>query len=117
MMKRIFYILTGLALLGSCVPAGEFSQLTDKSNSLQGERDELMAENEQLTVENREMRAKIDQVAELDGLVGSGGVDAVRRFAVQPVICAAEPRALRRYHADHSPWLHRHRQSSSNHPP
>jgi len=64
MMKRIIYILTGLALLGSCVPAGEFSQLTDKSNSLQGERDELMAENEQLTVENREMRAKFDQVAE-----------------------------------------------------
>ena len=64
MMKRIFYILIGLALLGSCVPAGEFSQLTDKSNSLQGERDELMAENEQLTVENREMRAKFDQVAE-----------------------------------------------------
>ncbi|MEA3462024.1 MAG: OmpA family protein [Bacteroidota bacterium] len=64
MMKRIFYILIGLALLGSCVPAGEFSQLSDKSNSLQGERDDLMAENEQLTVENREMRAKIDQVAE-----------------------------------------------------
>jgi chemotaxis protein MotB len=50
--------------MGSCVPASEFTQLTDKSNSLQGERDELMAENEQLTVENREMRAKIGQVEE-----------------------------------------------------
>ena len=64
MMKRIFYILMGLALLGSCVPSGEFTRLTDKSNSLQVERDDLMAENEQLTVENREMRAKFDQVAE-----------------------------------------------------
>jgi chemotaxis protein MotB len=64
MMKHIFYILTGLALLASCVPAGEFTRLTDKSNSLQVERDDLMAENEQLTVENREMRAKVDQVAE-----------------------------------------------------
>jgi chemotaxis protein MotB len=64
MMKRIFYILIGLALLASCVPSGEFTRLTDKSNSLQGERDQLMAENEQLTVENREMRAKFDRVAE-----------------------------------------------------
>jgi len=64
MMKRIFYIAIGLALLGSCVPASEFTQLSDKSNSLQGERDDLMAENEYLTVENREMRAKIDQVEE-----------------------------------------------------
>ena len=64
MMKRIFYIALGLALLGSCVPSGKFTELTDKSNSLQGERDELMAENEQLTVENREMKAKIGQVAE-----------------------------------------------------
>lgn len=62
MMKRIIYIAIGLAFLGSCVPAGEFSQLSDKSNSLQVERDDLMAENEQLTVENREMKAKIDHV-------------------------------------------------------
>jgi len=64
MMKRIFYIIVGLALLGSCVPTSEFTQQVDKSNSLQGERDVLMAENEFLTVENREMRSKIDQVEE-----------------------------------------------------
>jgi chemotaxis protein MotB len=64
MMKRIFYIVIALGLLGSCVPAGKFTQLSEKSNSLQGERDDLMAENEQLTVENREMKAKIGQVAE-----------------------------------------------------
>lgn len=62
MMKRILYIAVGLSFLGSCVPAGEFSQLSDKSNSLQTERDDLMAENEQLTVENREMKGKIDHV-------------------------------------------------------
>jgi len=64
MMRRIFYIIIGLALLGSCVPTSEFTQLSDKSNSLQGERDVLMAENEFLTVENREMRGKIDKVEE-----------------------------------------------------
>jgi len=64
MMKRIIYIILGLAFLGSCVPASEFSQLSDKSSSLQVERDDLMAENEHLTVENREMMAKIDQVEE-----------------------------------------------------
>ena len=53
-----------MGLLGSCVPAGEFTRLGEKSNSLQVERDDLMAENEQLTVENREMKAKIGQVAE-----------------------------------------------------
>jgi len=62
MMKRIFYLTIGLALLGSCVPTSEFTQQLDKSNSLQGERDLLMAENEFLTVENREMRAKFDEV-------------------------------------------------------
>lgn len=64
MMKRIIYIIAGLALLGSCVPTSEFSQLSEKSTSLQGERDVLMAENEFLTVENREMRGKIDKVEE-----------------------------------------------------
>jgi chemotaxis protein MotB len=64
MMKRIIYIVLALALLGSCVPASEFTQLNDKSNSLQGERDELMAENERLTVENREMKGRIGQVEE-----------------------------------------------------
>jgi chemotaxis protein MotB len=64
MMRKIIYIWIGAALLGSCVPASEFSQLSKKSNSLQTERDDLMAENEHLTVENREMRAKIDHVQE-----------------------------------------------------
>ena len=54
--------MIGLAFLGSCVPASEFSQLSDKSTSLQSERDDLMAENAHLTVANREMMAKIDQV-------------------------------------------------------
>ena len=55
----------GAILLGSCVPTSEFTQLTQKSNSLQKERDDLMAENEYLTVENREMGAKINQVEEM----------------------------------------------------
>jgi len=62
MMKRILYIAIGLALLGSCVPTSKFTQQSEKSNSLQVERDDLMAENEQLTVENREMSAKFDEV-------------------------------------------------------
>jgi len=64
MMRKFIYILLGAGLLGSCVPSSEFSQLTDKSNSLQRERDDVMAENEQLTVENREMKARIDRVEE-----------------------------------------------------
>jgi len=64
MMKKLIYLILALALLASCVPTSEFSQLSDKSNSLQGERDDLMAENEYLTVENREMKAKIDKVDE-----------------------------------------------------
>ncbi len=64
MMRKIIYILVAAAMLGSCVPASEFSQLTGKSNSLQRERDDVMAENEKLTVENREMKARIDKVEE-----------------------------------------------------
>lgn len=64
MMRKIIAILCAAALLGSCVPASEFSQLTGKSNSLQRERDDVMAENEKLTVENREMKARIDRVEE-----------------------------------------------------
>ena len=63
-MRKIIYILVGTVLLGSCVPTGEFTQLSNKSNSLQNERDHLMAENEKLTVENREMKGRIDQVEE-----------------------------------------------------
>ena len=61
-MKKILYILIGLAVLGSCVPTSEFTQLSQKSNSLQDERDQLMKENEFLTVENREMKGEIDKV-------------------------------------------------------
>lgn len=61
-MRRIFLFTIGLAILGSCVPTSEFTQLSRKSNTLQSERDDLMAENEHLTVENREMRAKIETV-------------------------------------------------------
>ena len=64
MMKSVIYILMGMAFLASCVPASEFSQLSDKSSSLQTERDDLMAENEYLTVANREMMATIDKVEE-----------------------------------------------------
>ena len=64
MMRKIIYILIGAALLGSCVPSSEFTQLSQKSNSLQTERDDLMAENEYLTVENREMSARINHVEE-----------------------------------------------------
>jgi len=64
MMRKIIYILIGTALLGSCVPSSEFTQLSQKSNSLQTERDDLMAENEYLTVENREMSARINHVEE-----------------------------------------------------
>jgi chemotaxis protein MotB len=49
-------------MLGSCVPSGEFTQLSKKSNHLQVERDELMKENEFLTVENREMKGEIGKV-------------------------------------------------------
>ena len=62
MMKKIFYTVITVFLVGSCVPTSEFTQLSDKSNTLQTERDDLMAENEYLTVENREMRATIDDV-------------------------------------------------------
>lgn len=61
-MKKIIYILIGAAMLGSCVPSSEFTQLSNKSNKLQGERDGLMKENEYLTVENREMKGRIGKV-------------------------------------------------------
>lgn len=61
-MKKVLYILIGAAMLGSCVPSSEFTQLSNKSNNLQGERDELMKENEFLTVENREMKGEIGKV-------------------------------------------------------
>jgi len=62
MMRKILYGIVGVALLGSCVPTSEFTQLSQKSSTLQIERDDLMADNERLTVENREMGAKINFV-------------------------------------------------------
>lgn len=62
MMKKILYILLGALMFGSCVPTKEFSLLSEKTNSLQGERDELMKKNEYLTVENREMNGRIEKV-------------------------------------------------------
>jgi len=64
MMNKTIYFLLAALLMGSCVPAGEFTRLSDKSDKLQGERDELMAENERLTVENREMKGRIGLVEE-----------------------------------------------------
>lgn len=49
-------------MIVSCVPTKEFTQLSDKTNHLQGERDDLLKENEHLTVENREMKGRIDKV-------------------------------------------------------
>jgi chemotaxis protein MotB len=63
-MKKILYIIVVAALMGSCVPSSEFTQLSNKSNSLQNERDDLMKENEYLTVENREMMGRVDKVDE-----------------------------------------------------
>jgi chemotaxis protein MotB len=61
-MRKILYILAGAALLGSCVPTREFTQVTDKNRVIQEDRDNLKAENEQLTVANREMKARIGDV-------------------------------------------------------
>jgi len=61
-MKKVIYLLIGAAMLGSCVPTSEFAQLSDKTDNLQIERDDLMKENEFLTVENREMGSRIDRV-------------------------------------------------------
>ncbi len=61
-MRKILYILIGATMIVSCVPSKEFTQLSDKTNHLQGERDDLLKENEYLTVENREMNGRIDKV-------------------------------------------------------
>jgi chemotaxis protein MotB len=62
MKKTAILTLILAALLASCVPSSEFTQLSDKSNKLERERDDLMKENEYLTVENREMKGRIGQV-------------------------------------------------------
>ncbi len=59
------WIILGLVVVSfSCVPATQFREVDQKSDSLQQERDELMAENEHLTVQNREMKARINNVEE-----------------------------------------------------
>jgi chemotaxis protein MotB len=63
-MKKLIYLIIGTAILGSCVPSREFSELSQTSNKLQTERDDLMRQNEFLTVENREMKGRIDNVEE-----------------------------------------------------
>ena len=57
-MKK--YAIIALLAFSSCVPTGQFMEVSDKSNSLEKERDQLMAENETLTVENTEMKAVRD---------------------------------------------------------
>lgn len=79
MMRKIVYIVMGVTLLGSCVPTSEFTQLSQKSSSLQTERDDLMAENEYLTVENREMSAKIDQVEEMQKKIVEDSIRIYKR--------------------------------------
>jgi len=79
MMRKIVYIIMGVTLLGSCVPTSEFTQLSQKSSSLQTERDDLMAENEYLTVENREMSAKIDQVEEMQKKIVEDSIRIYKR--------------------------------------
>lgn len=78
-MRKIVYIVMGVTLLGSCVPTSEFTQLSQKSSSLQTERDDLMAENEYLTVENREMSAKIDQVEEMQKKIVEDSIRIYKR--------------------------------------
>ena len=63
-MKKNFMFLLFLAALTACVPTKQFTEVNDKSNKLEGERDRLMADNEKLTVENTEMKSKMDKVEE-----------------------------------------------------
>jgi len=44
--------------------------------------------------------AWVNQLAQFNGLVGAGGVDAVGCLAVQPVVCAAQPQAFGADHAN-----------------
>ncbi|MBE0653766.1 MAG: OmpA family protein [Bacteroidales bacterium] len=61
-MKKLYLIILGGLILGSCVPTRQFKEVSDKSTTLEQERDRLMTENEQLTVENTEMKARMDFV-------------------------------------------------------
>ena len=83
-------------LLGSCVPSSEFTQLSDKTNSLQNERDGLMKENEFLTVENREMRGKIDKVEDQQEQLVKDSIRIYKR--VQELV--SEVGELERQYAD-----------------
>ena len=63
-MKKLYILLFIVAGFSSCVPTQQFRDVSDKSNKLEVDRDQLMMENEQLTVENTEMRAKMKFVKE-----------------------------------------------------
>jgi len=56
-------ILIATALV-SCVPPQQFREVSDKSNKLDKEREQLITDNERLTVENTEMKAQRDIVEE-----------------------------------------------------
>jgi chemotaxis protein MotB len=60
-MKRKLLFLLIAASLAGCVPTKKYSEVSDKSNKLESERDRLMADNEKLTVENTEMKSKMDK--------------------------------------------------------
>jgi chemotaxis protein MotB len=62
MVNKIAAFFLFATVLVSCVPTSEFTELSEKRQTLQGERDQLMKENEFLTVENREMKGKIERV-------------------------------------------------------
>lgn len=61
-MKKLYILLFILAVSAACVPTQKYRDVSDKSNKLELDRDQLMMDNEQLTVENTEMKAKMDYV-------------------------------------------------------
>lgn len=63
-MRKLYILVFIVAGFSSCVPTQQFREVSDKSNKLVVDRDQLMMENEQLTVENTEMRAKMKYVKE-----------------------------------------------------
>lgn len=62
MEKGRILLLCCMLYAVSCVPTKQFNEISDKSNRLEMERDQLIAENERLTVENTEMKAQKDLV-------------------------------------------------------
>jgi chemotaxis protein MotB len=57
-------VIVIILVLASCVPTQQFREVSDKSEKLDKERNQLMADNERLTVENTEMKAQRDIVEE-----------------------------------------------------